>query len=325
MHVNFIRDRLEIECAPITWCNLDCSFCENKGQKFYHDPNVLSRTLDIIKQKGSQFKKVEIGFWGGELLADAIEESIIVQYDQFIDNVYRLCGEIGVPVTIDVCSNLIHHRVDWLLKWKKQHDIIISTSYDLVERFTKPKQLQLYKENIEKIFAAGYNININMVAIKPAIEVLYHNDRNNELIEYMDYLYNRGANFEIEYYNDVCGLPDMVVTPKQLAEFMVFVYHKYPRFTNFVHTLPIKDGREPEQTSSEFIAVYPNNSQVYRYPIDQYDCSKLANKLISQKHCFMCKYFGKCAPRHPIEYEDGEFCITKHIMENINVDSNQAD
>lgn len=325
MQVNFIRDRLEIECAPLTWCNLKCSFCENNGQWLQHDPTVLSRTLDIIKTQGSQFKKIDIGFWGGEVLADALDESIIEQYDQFLNDVYALCERIGVPLTVDVCSNLIHHRVDWLIKWKREHNIIISTSFDLAERFNKRKQLELYKQNIQAIFDASYNININMVAIRPNVTALYKNDRNDPLLRYMNYLYDRGANFEIEYYNDVCGIPEMVVTPQQLADFMIMMYHRYPRFANFKHTLPINNDRSPEETSDVFIAVYPAGANIYRYPITKYNSKALATKLIKQKHCLTCQYFGKCAPRHPIEYEDGAFCITKHIMENINDDSNQAD
>ena len=322
MQVNFIHDRLEIECVPITWCNLDCSFCENKGQRFSNDPTVLSRTLNIIKTRGHQYRKINIGFWGGEILADAIDDSIIKSYDHFIDQAYQLSDKINVPLTIDVCTNLIHHRVDWLLKWKKEHDVIISTSYDLTERFSKPKQLLLFKQNVEAIFAAGYNINVNMVSIRPNIEAFYNNDTTNPLIKYLDYLYVHGVNFEIEYYNDVCGIPEMTITPKQLAEFMIFLYGKYPNFANFKHTLPINRDREPEETSKEFIAVYPRGYNVYHYPIEHYNSKALANKLIKQKQCLLCPYFGKCAPRYPIEYEDGEFCITKHIMENINHDSN---
>ena len=317
MEIKFIRDRLEIECAPITWCNLKCSFCENDTQRVQNDPTVLARTLDIIRQRAHQFKKVDIGFWGGEVLADALDQSIIDSYDQFIADAYQLCKQIHVPLTIDVCSNLIHNRVQWLLKWKRQHDIIISTSYDFVERFDKPKHLEMYKRNVEMIFDAGYNININMVAVRPNIEYMYTHNNDDHLISYMNYLYDRGANFEIEYYNDVCGVPEMIVSPETLAEFMVFVYSKYPRFANFVHTLPIHDTRDPEQTSSEFIAVYPKQTNIYRYPIEQYNSNKLAAKMIRQKKCFSCQYFGKCAPRHPIEYEDGSFCITKHIMDNI--------
>lgn len=320
MKINFIKDRLEIECAPLTWCNLKCVFCENNDQWLDHDPTVLSRTLDIIKTKGSQYKKIDVGFWGGEVLADALDQTIIDLYDQFIEQAYELCKEINVPLTIDVCSNLIHHRVDWLIKWKSKHDIIISTSYDLAERFTKPYQFDLFKANVEKIFNAGYNINVNMVAIKPSIEQFYKND--GPLIDYLDYLYLRGANIEIEYYNDVCGVPSMIVTPQVLAQFMVDLYKRYPKLTNFVHTLPIHNKRDPEKTSSDFIAVYPTGAKIHRYPIDHFDSKKLANKLIKQKHCLLCQYFGKCAPRQPIEYEDGEFCITKYIMETINVDSN---
>lgn len=323
MKINFIKDRLEIECAPLTWCNLKCSFCENNGNWLDHDPEVLKRTLDIIKTQGSNFKKIDIGFWGGEVLADALDQSIIDQYDQFLEDVHQLCTQIGVPVTVDVCSNLIHHRVNWLIKWKKQYNIVISTSFDLAERFNKPKQLQLFKQNVETIFAQGYNININMVAIRPNVDALYQNDPNNQLLQYMNYLYERGANFEIEYYNDVCGVPELLLTPKQLAEFMVYMFDRYPKFANFRHTLPIWQKRAPEETSSVFVAVYPKALDVYRYPIDQYDSNKLASKLIKQKHCFMCQYFGKCAPRHPIEYEDGDFCITKYIMENITIDPNK--
>ena len=84
MKINFIKDRLEIECAPLTWCNLKCVFCENNDQWLDHDPTVLSRTLDIIKTKGSQYKKIDVGFWGGEVLADALDQTIIDLYDQFI-------------------------------------------------------------------------------------------------------------------------------------------------------------------------------------------------------------------------------------------------
>lgn len=318
MQVNFIRDRLEIECAPITWCNLNCSFCENDTQRVHHDPSVLSRTINIIEERGSQYKKIDIGFWGGEVLADALDDNIILQYDHFIDDVYKICQNIGVPLTVDVCSNLIHHRVEWLLKWKRQHNITISTSYDFVERFDKLKHFQWYQANVEKIFSAGYNVIVNMVAVKPNIDFLYNNNNDHPLIQYMNYLYNRGAIFEVEYYNDVCGVPEMVVTPKQLAEFMVFLYHKYPRFTNFEHTLPIKlCDRNPEKISADFIAVYPINTRIYRYPIKHYNSSSLVLKIMKQKRCISCRYFGKCAPRHPIEYEDGNFCITKHIMENI--------
>lgn len=288
MHVNFIRDRLEIECAPSTWCNLSCSFCENKGQNFKHDPSVLAKTKEIIKTKGPSYKEIYVGFWGGELLADAVDESIILQYDSFLNDIYDICRNNGTYLSVDVCSNLIHHNVDWLLRWKRSHDIIISTSYDLVERFTKPHQLALFKENIEKIFDAGFSVNINMVAIKPAVDMLL-SETPNPLVDYMNWLYNHNTNFEIEYYNNVCGIPEMVVPPKQLTDFMIWLYKKYPKFANFKHTLPINDNRQPEQLSDDFIAVYPTGSNIYRYPLNAFDSKQLAVKLIKQKHCINCQ------------------------------------
>ncbi|MCI9337139.1 MAG: radical SAM protein [Lachnospiraceae bacterium] len=98
--IAFSNDVLDITIIPTDACNFKCSYCyqENRHNQFLDEKNV-AKILRFLERNVRYFKKVQIGWFGGEPLL--MKDTII----SFLKEAKKICNKYRVPMLGKMTSN----------------------------------------------------------------------------------------------------------------------------------------------------------------------------------------------------------------------------
>lgn len=165
-------------------CNLDCDFCVEHCGEFNKLDYDYIETLGerLVKEHAKAFEErftnvteLNIGFCGGELFAvkdlEKLKSSLRIMQIDIVKNVRKYLTGIK-DIRWNWTSNFMFNNTDEIIKFFKEFQGDIHTSYDVSGRFKSPEQFKLWKKNfniIRKHFGKRL-IDVCFVFTKPNVE-----------------------------------------------------------------------------------------------------------------------------------------------------------
>lgn len=320
----FCFDRLEVEVIPFTWCNLACDFCETRYHRVKPTLDYFNKAYNTIIDKIEQInvRLVVVEMWGGELFADKIfTDELFKQYCDFFTILQQYCDDRNIESELVIKTNLVHHHVDQIIELVKAvPKLAVGTSFDIVGRFQKDDQIELWYNNIRQLARHSIYPDITIVAHKQNIDAVINNVDSKSLTIFKQLYATHEYNIDFEYYRDVNKRPEYYVSDREVGEFVKFLVTNYPAISEAQHLIKTKHymckNANAEGLPQHFIKIWPTHI----------DCDTINDKekfkrLVHNKHCDTCKFKNMCSPRYALEFDDSEYCINKTVFEMIYNDS----
>lgn len=311
---NISENLLEIEVLVTTDCNLRCKFCSIVNIKDY--PGLSAKRLiaqyDSIKTilKKTTASSITITLYGGEIFSEALPANTLAVYDDFLTSIEALADKYNKNISFTVMTNLLctYSLLDVIALCKK-HNIQLHASFDLDFRFTKLRQKILVLENLKKLTQHGIKPTISMLLSKKCIERF----KSNNIV--IKYLYK---NYPILFsIYDGCNMPEQQPSSKDLYEFYILLYNKYPDIqelkkvlTTFSNNKKVRDCNRALKLEDSKILFCCNN----RFSKER--------EFIKNKSCFCCKYFSKCRMTCFRLFYADTFCYLKGFLDYVSAKQN---
>jgi len=184
----------ELIVVLFEFCDLTCQFCAQDHNSILgmdtvrEKITIIKKALDTLKMRGKQ--SVTLNLMGGELFSDKVRDEIFNDYAWLIEQIKAYSLEIGLPVNINIATNLVWTKTDRVLDLLKKVNLRLSASYDPAGRFN-PQTLEIFRNNLPLF--KDYIGQIGIVMTRPNIEKIMKGQA-----PHFDYLYE---NFMIVFDN----------------------------------------------------------------------------------------------------------------------------
>lgn len=281
----------EISIALFGDCNLRCSFCID-NQRFQSKPDqhcsedYFKYTLQLIEKVllTTEKSKIDFRFYGGELLQDKFSDNIFEAYDWLFSKTIDLCKQYNKDYRLQISSNLIFKNKQRVLALLNKYNIILYASFDLVGRYTKQSQIDLFLDNCQFFNDQLKEFTISFVASYDNIKAIKEKGEN---FSTFNFLYQ---NYRIcfDYCNDNGRIHE--VNESLLSDFCLFLCKAYPSILNIQELKQCYLHMEDSLRASCPIAFIIQNKLLFNC------CNhdQISQDYANRKHCLSCEYFLNC-------------------------------
>lgn len=143
-------------------CNLKCAHCFSPNAEFkqiwdYKATLKWLRDFILLKKNNDSFSVV---FHGGEPMLAPVPELTLFK---------NHLSQVSETISFSICTNLVYQLTEEKLIFLKSLDGV-STSWDPGIRFSDIRQLNLWKENVEKLVKENIDITLNISLTKKVIQ-----------------------------------------------------------------------------------------------------------------------------------------------------------
>lgn len=296
-----INKHAEIIVILFEHCNLRCSMCPQDHETLENTSreNILSKTGYIIDwiNNNDTTNYFKLHIMGGEVFENYfLEKSYLEIYQEFIDKIKLGVVDKEKEIVFNFVTNLVFDHSDLVLEFLEKNNLMISTSYDTVGRFS-PKNLLSFKKNIEK-FKNKISM-ISCVMTAPSMRSVTKGD------SYFDYLYQ---NFTIDWDSlwptqDTKTNKFLMPKESETLEFYKCLIDKYPKCLNVEHFVSKKPVMKMTCTRGNNTTILQDNSipvgcsgtsYIKDRKTSDEDITKVMTNFFEKYNCFQCEYFQKC-------------------------------
>lgn len=312
-------------------CNLNCTFCHqrtidgyaDKYNSFVQMPKTyyVRQCLNQLKAQGITHCN-HLNILGGELFYDKTKS--------YLDSMRELIEYLN-PQVINATTNLIFNLdnnplFDYI---SNRQEFILCASYNPVNRYTSDKQLQLFVNNVRKLYMPLYNKDTCIcieVVLQPEILL------GQVEMPFLDYVWEANAVLgktliDVTFFLDYRGYPDNIV--EHFNDYLYALVKRYPVFSNVNHLY------EKSARSHKYGGCYKPGAKCLSYNngfkysgkntacIDQsVDIYKMKDLLEKVYDCNNCPYDNDCMGRCPITFEragllkPNQYCYTRFLFDH---------
>lgn len=301
----------EISIALFGECNLRCTFCvDNRRHMSKCNPEHFKHTTKLVEKilATTEKKHIEFRIYGGELFQDKFDDSIFEAYDVFLCTITKLCRDYDKTYKLQFASNLMHKNTERVLKLLNKHNCTLYGSYDIVGRYTKQYQIDLFVNNAlyyQKQLPNRFYV--SFVASPDNINSIL--TRSN--LYTFDTLY-RHCSICFDYCNDN-GVGTKEVDEDKLSDFVVYMIDHYPNIINIQDFKTCLKAPSKALMMSCPIAFIIENRLIFNC------CNhkQVSTQYVENKHCFQCKYYSICPHYCPRLMSKYHGCHIKKAFEYI--------
>ncbi len=147
--------QLHIYLKTTETCQLNCAHCFTSGilgRKIYFDPDKVIDWFKRLKQAQPLLQHVTVEFHGGEPFLAPVAD---------MRKVWEETKDLFPDIRFSACTNLVFNLDDEKLAFMKEaFKGTIATSWDDGIRFANPRQEQLWRANVERLVAEGFDITL---------------------------------------------------------------------------------------------------------------------------------------------------------------------
>ena len=295
------QDSIEIIVSLFTDCNLRCQFCGDRYrqlEKFSYNglqrrlENIIS-VLDHVCPKCVYFK-----IFGGELFQDKFGDDVFEQYDNFFHQISNQCIKRNIQYYIDISTNAVYYNVHRVVSLAKKWNLKFRCSYDFYGRFTKQRQKDIFKQNVDELQNNNIPVSIATILTTQLIDIV--TSETNDLHEEWDSLYN-SYNISIDYYDPETLLPEEGIVKRsstitdaflpndqQIINFFKYCIKKYPNLSIIESLIQSYNTHNATPHCMHGVAI---SSQIYW---ECCDMEKVRQSFISNKQCPTCRHMSYC-------------------------------
>ena len=274
----------EISISLFGECNLNCQFCIGNQRHNIRCPQNFDNVLDLVKTEITKTPKndISIVLYGGELFHDGISDDTFKQYSQLIKQIRLFAGKQNKHISFTLSTNLIHRKRQRVLDLLADVGIDqLCSSFDFEQRFTNPKLLQTFLQNVEFYTKNNIKLAFGFILMKDNIDAFYNNHR---YLQIFDYLYSKYPIY-FDYYHPT-NKDAAIVDEEDIGRFLIWLDTHYP---NIKTLCDLRNHQQKTCCPATFIID----------GIATHCCnfSQTAKQYAIKKQCMSCQYKNICS--HP--------------------------
>lgn len=289
-------------------CNLKCDFCKvihDHPEASFEDFNadVINRSLPLTLAAIERQSKnhIDMSFFGGEIFQDKFDQSVFDAFDHFLNACRTKIVSLGKTYDFTLMTNIITKNIDRTIAFAKKYDTDVHASFDFAGRFTNPKLVDLWFDNMAKMRAAGLRrFSATFNTIKPNVDaIMSHDPVWKKIYENYDIILN--------YYDDI-GVEEYVADEKLLGQLLIFLYQNYPKVGNIRDIVERFRGIKPGTTCVQSTTV---TDRINWECCDRYNVIQEFRK---NKGCLKCEFFEHCPVDCPRTFHKSKDCLNRIFL-----------
>lgn len=274
----------EISISLFGECNMKCEFCIGNQRHKVHCPHDFETTIAAAKKEieNTNKKDISIVLYGGELFHDGIKDKTFVQYKRLIDQLTQFTISVNKTISWTISTNLVHKKRERVLAFLESVNIDrLCSSFDFEQRFTNPKLLETFLDNIQWYDQQGIDLCFGFILMNANINSFCN---NHKLIPIFDWLYSRYPIY-YDYYHPTNRSAE-IVDERTIGQFLIWLDNHYPN----IETLQNLRNKKHKTCCPATFIIDGVATRCCNFPL-------VAKQYAIKKQCFSCQYKNVCS--HP--------------------------
>ncbi len=299
----------EISISLFGECNMRCEFCISNQRHNVKCPNNFDSTICAAQTEIENTDKNEISIvlYGGELFHDGIKDKTFDNYQNIITQLSSFASKVNKKISWTLSTNLVHKKRNRVLTFLNNVGINkLCSSFDFEQRFTNPKLLETFLDNIQWYDQQGIDLCFGFILMNANINSFCN---NHKLIPIFDWLYSRYPIY-YDYYHPTNRSAE-IVDERTIGQFLIWLDNHYPN----IETLQNLRNKEHKTCCPATFIIDGVATRCCNFPL-------VTKQYAVKKQCFSCQYKNVCS--HPCIriMSNSSECFVKMYYEYLDAKNN---